>query len=529
MEDLCRLLKHCQLRFFHFEEGLQPIHNAEGYGGQVLSFGQNHIYHLLPYLHKQRELETLVLISPQIHRYYKSKQICANAWPNLKVLYLREEPRNWLEHLPRLENLQVLTIRHIHTPNTTATLKAISKCRNLRILNLQLQDLAEPERLVEIADGCPLLRKFHVQFDLTWGEDEQNAHRDVFLDLLLVLPNIQFLDLGLRFSLDDSILRSLARSCPDLISFRLCYSSLLLSPPLMNRVDPFRSLQFLHLGHVSFEAPEEILTSDEILTITAEWPRIFPKLRGASLPTTHRLATHMSTVHYDRDQREAGFERFERGNPTWRHGPVAGDDEYMNYPGPPPFDSEDEDSEDEHLESEGSSSENLTSEDSSSERAESETLRLNDLEDGDDEFSDYVERMLMRHASEEDSQSVDMSGPAMEGIMPSIEGGREEMTDVVKDEALSPRLAPTSAAPDTRTVKRLIRNYLWKTLGFDRDLALQNQWTLSRLWQMNMEVEISGWPVVSLYAFNNPMAYSSSFRPNHASAEEYEPKPSLSG
>lgn len=61
--------------------------------------------------------------------------------------------------------LQILSLRKLASGSPTINQSAIenvAKCRNLRVIDLVLNELDDVELLLNIADGCPLLQKFSV-------------------------------------------------------------------------------------------------------------------------------------------------------------------------------------------------------------------------------------------------------------------------------------------------------------------------------------------------------------------------------
>lgn len=267
MNQLCLLLKRCQLRFFHFEEpkalhGLSQTNSAE----------------ILPYLQQQQSLETLALMTPCCDPKWASIFMNQNPWPNMKALYLEEGHENWLEYLPKFEKLQILRLRGLVPTYNGSAIKLISTCHNLRILDLAFQGSAKVETLVEIARGCPHLQKFKVNHIPSRGEHELFEHQ--FLDLLHALPNVEFLEVGLNFHMDGARLQDLPRYCPRLVSLNLLRTRLCLSPLLMSKAHPLWNLETMCFRSIWFEHPKMLMQSDQLHKIVEEWHRIFPKLRA---------------------------------------------------------------------------------------------------------------------------------------------------------------------------------------------------------------------------------------------------------
>ncbi|KAH2321893.1 hypothetical protein KXW87_000547, partial [Aspergillus fumigatus] len=138
-------------------------------------------------------------------------------WPRVKALYLQEGDQHWLEQLPKLTELQILSLRKLASGSPTINQSAIenvAKCRNLRVVDLVLNELDDVELLLNIADGCPLLQKFSV-WPLGLRVDPAAAN-SLLSRLLRALPRLEFLALALECQMDGAILQDLARHCPQL-------------------------------------------------------------------------------------------------------------------------------------------------------------------------------------------------------------------------------------------------------------------------------------------------------------------------
>jgi hypothetical protein len=270
LNHLCQLLKRCELRFFHLEEP-DPVYNS------CQSTAE-----LLPYLKQQQRLETLALITPCCDPDLASTSTGQTPWPSLKALYLQEWHQNWLEQLPKFERLQILSLQRVAPAHSTSASECIAKCRHLRVVDVAFHSLADVKSLLSIARGCPLLQKFSVEYIPFRGARELVEHQ--FLDLLRALPNVEFLELGLKFRFDGATLQDLACYCPHLTVLNLPRVRLFLSALLMARAHPLRKLETMCLSSIWFEQPWHSMKSNEMDNIVEEWQRIFPRLRA--LPCT---------------------------------------------------------------------------------------------------------------------------------------------------------------------------------------------------------------------------------------------------
>lgn len=202
-------------------------------------------------------------------------------WPKLKALYLRKVDQDWLQRLPKFEELQILSLQlasGIPAIDQSA-IKEIAKCRCLRVIDLGIHEFEDVEALLAIAHGCPLLRKFRVPF-----VGPRELEESLFLDLLRALPCLEFLELGLKFRMDGATLQELARRCPRLTVLELFQTRLCLSLAQMGNVCPFPQLEILRVKEVWFENPRRLMQHRKIQNIATEWRRIFPKLRDMPCP-----------------------------------------------------------------------------------------------------------------------------------------------------------------------------------------------------------------------------------------------------
>lgn len=199
----------------------------------------------------------------------------------MKALYLREGDQHWLEQLPALRELQILSLKKLASGTPAIDQNAtenIAKCRNLRVINLVFSELDDIAMLLDIARGCPLLQKFSI-----WPlgcRVESELVNSLLVNLLRALPRLEYLALGLKFQMDGAILHDLARHCPQLTVLELPRSQLCLSLALMTKVHPLRYLESMQLARIYFENPRRMMQRDNIRSIATEWRRVFPKLRG---------------------------------------------------------------------------------------------------------------------------------------------------------------------------------------------------------------------------------------------------------
>ncbi|RLL97953.1 hypothetical protein CFD26_106578 [Aspergillus turcosus] len=265
IDELCQLLQHCDLQFFHFEEDENP--------DDVL-LTQSQIAEVLSCLQRHQNLKALALIV----RNWPQPSILTKAWPRLKALYL-EEGQDWLEQspLPNFDELQILGLRNLYT------IENIAECRHLRVIELDSLELDDVETLLDIARGCPLLQKFSMtRLNLRGDPDLGEEGENLLLNLLRALPKLEFLALGLKFRMDGALLlQDLARRCPRLAVLDLPRTQIWLSLAIMTNLDPLWQLEIMCLGDIYFEDTRRLLRSNNIESLATEWRRIFPRLREA--------------------------------------------------------------------------------------------------------------------------------------------------------------------------------------------------------------------------------------------------------
>jgi hypothetical protein len=224
----------------------------------------------------------LALITPCCDPDLASTSTGQTPWPSLKALYLQEWHQNWLEQLPKFERLQILSLQRVAPAHSKRASECIAKCRHLRVVDVAFHSLADVKSLLSMARGCPLLQKFSVEYIPFRGAQELVEHQ--FLDLLRALPNVEFLELGLKFRIDGATLQALACYCPHLTVLNLPRARLFLSALLMTRARPLRKLETMYMSSIWFEQPWHAMKPDEMDNIVEEWQRIFPRLRA--LPCT---------------------------------------------------------------------------------------------------------------------------------------------------------------------------------------------------------------------------------------------------
>lgn len=272
VNELCALLKSCNLCFFQFEE-------PRGLNNPV----QSSLGEVLPYLQHQKSLKTLALRTTFCDPSQASISLAQNPWPDLKVLHLRQGHENWLGYLPSFEKLQIICLHHISPAHNGQAIRMISKCRHLQIVDVTFEALADAEALLKIARGCPLLRKFEV-YDRSARMGGQKLSEPQFLGLLRALPNVELLILGLRYRMNGAMLPDIAHYCPRLVSLNLPEARLFLSLLLMHQARPLSSLKTMCLRSVWFDQPRVLMQSDQMHDFVTEWRRVFPKLQ--TLPCT---------------------------------------------------------------------------------------------------------------------------------------------------------------------------------------------------------------------------------------------------
>ncbi|GMG12999.1 unnamed protein product [Aspergillus oryzae] len=271
MDELCRLLRSCDLQFFCLEE---PS-GTEG-------LAQSDTLELLSCLQQQQNLKVLALNVRHCGPRLGKQGI---AWPNMKALYIREGEEDWLDQLPEFEKLQILSLENLGPEIRFidhSIIENIATCRHLQVLNLHLGEFRDEEELIQIARCCPLLRKFSVRCinfraDPTLGED-------LLLGLLPALPHLEFLALGVKFQMPGALLQDISRHCPRLTVLDLPMTQLCISLAVITELHPLWRLESMHFARIYFENPRHLMQRDKLQSVATEWRRIFPKLRGIPCP-----------------------------------------------------------------------------------------------------------------------------------------------------------------------------------------------------------------------------------------------------
>ncbi|KAE8320733.1 hypothetical protein BDV39DRAFT_211386 [Aspergillus sergii] len=271
MDELCRLLRSCDLQFFCLEE-------PSGTEGLT----QSDTLELLSCLQQQQNLKVLALNVRHCGPRLGKQGI---AWPNMKALYIREGEEDWLDQLPEFEKLQILSLENLGPEIRFidhSILENIATCRHLQVLNLHFGEFRDEEELIQIARCCPLLRKFSVRCidfsaDPTLGED-------LLLGLLPALPHLEFLALGVKFQMPGALLQDISHHCPRLTVLDLPMTQLCISLAVITELHPLWRLESMHFARVYFENPRRLMQRDKLQSVATEWRRIFPKLRGIPCP-----------------------------------------------------------------------------------------------------------------------------------------------------------------------------------------------------------------------------------------------------
>jgi hypothetical protein len=431
ISHLCQLLKRCELRFFHLEEPV-PVYNSSQSTAE-----------LLPYLKQQQRLETLALITSRCDPDLASISTGQTPWPNLKALYLREWHENWLELLPKFERLQILSLQRVAPAHSKSASECIAKCRHLRVVDVAFHSLADVESLLSIARGCPFLQKFSVDYIPFRGARELVEHQ--FLDLLRALPNVEFLELGLKFRIDGATLQGLACYCPHLTVLNLPQARLFLSALLMAGAHPLRKLETMCLSSIRFEQPWQSVKPDKMHNIVEEWQRIFPRLRA--LPCTADISCLRMYTEGD-DMAESLEDNI-----------IEESDEDMT-----------EDSDDGMT---GGSGDDVT-EDSDDDMTEDSEDDM--TEDSDDDMTEDSEDDMTEDSDDDMTQDSD-----------------DDMTEDSDDDEFA-------------FSQFNFRIKLWRTLGYGEGHLVHEGF--EHMWQTNVETEIIGWPVVPISVFHDPGPYS---------------------
>ena len=201
-------------------------------------------------------------------------------WPKLKALYLWELDRHWCEKLPDFKELRILQVDLSHERGLLDISKeatsSISRCQNLRMIDIYFPSIDKLERVVDVARGCPLLRGLRVETSEDVTEELEDGQ---FSRLVQALPLLEFLSLDFRFTMYTTQLRQLAVACPQLAILELKKAEMKLSVGSFAKVPPLWHLKAMELEDVWFT-----MRSGMLQGVATVWSRVFPSLRTLSFP-----------------------------------------------------------------------------------------------------------------------------------------------------------------------------------------------------------------------------------------------------
>lgn len=124
--ELCQMLRCCDLQIFHLDEWARRP--ADG-------IGRDDLAEVLLCLRQHQNLEMLALILSHCASPSRSTRVKeqVNTWPRLKALYLQEQPQEWLELLPTLDELQILQLPTISPRPPTFKQTVLGNMQNAEI------------------------------------------------------------------------------------------------------------------------------------------------------------------------------------------------------------------------------------------------------------------------------------------------------------------------------------------------------------------------------------------------------------
>lgn len=120
------MLRCCDLQIFHLDEWARRP--ADG-------IGRDDLAEVLLCLRQHQNLEMLALILSHCASPSRSTRVKeqVNTWPRLKALYLQEQPQEWLELLPTLDELQILQLPTISPRPPTFKQTVLGNMQNAEI------------------------------------------------------------------------------------------------------------------------------------------------------------------------------------------------------------------------------------------------------------------------------------------------------------------------------------------------------------------------------------------------------------
>ncbi|KAH2622974.1 hypothetical protein KXV18_008948 [Aspergillus fumigatus] len=126
VHELCQMLRCCDLQIFHLDEWARRP--ADG-------IGRDDLAEVLLCLRQHQNLEMLALILSHCASPSRSTRVKeqVNTWPRLEALYLQEQPQEWLELLPTLDELQILQLPTISPRPPTFKQTVLGNMQNAEI------------------------------------------------------------------------------------------------------------------------------------------------------------------------------------------------------------------------------------------------------------------------------------------------------------------------------------------------------------------------------------------------------------
>ena len=318
IKKLCAWLDCCDLHLFQLHDGQDLDSHSELLQRE-----------LFQRLWRHRNLQVIALSmswsSDVSHR--RVGMICAELeretklpwWPKLRGLYLSRLDKTWTTQLPTFSDLQILkqpmvipTYLPNEIPDETVVMTTISKCRNLKVIEIELSHMFDDkEFILELAKGCPQLRHFNVS---------SSIHSDLVLEgeylseLFRYLPHLEVLSLGFKTLITGTKLQDLSTSCPNLQILKLGLARLQLSLSSLQSTQPLKNLKIIHLRQIWFHDSSLHLRTNNIPVLATAWSSVFPLLSHLPCPADIYALQYNSQSPYPTQISSTGFNEEDRIN-----------------------------------------------------------------------------------------------------------------------------------------------------------------------------------------------------------------------
>ncbi|KAL4904257.1 hypothetical protein BDW74DRAFT_185602 [Aspergillus multicolor] len=245
IQDICALIRRCNLEFFHIEDDRDPLPMSE-----------EDATRLIECLKEQTNLKALVLVIPDLLSKFGEVLAHEIPWPGLKGLFIGNYGDRFC-------------------------LRAESRTAKLDYGCCTL--VTDTYRIPGILPAFQRLEK--LTLGETTGEDPPSESYEQFFRRFPYLPSLKVISVYWKARLDLSCFQKVAVNCPQLTILNLEASKLGAFLDSLGDMPPFPQLQILKISEMDFTNPREWLRGIKLEELAVQWGRVFPKLRKCPAPT----------------------------------------------------------------------------------------------------------------------------------------------------------------------------------------------------------------------------------------------------